>query len=181
MMTSNEVEAAGLVMVNPLLKTWGEVYDTNKMPQNIKRQKTLGDRIIAHPSGVLITVEIKTEQRETGNLFLETWSNRTSDERYKKRGWFDTLETDLIVFVFLDTCKAYRLDFPKLRLWWESEANWNKYRWAQAGASWRGEQKNNTWGHPVPIADLRGVSSLNFQEYNLKDYDPITGNGPYLF
>jgi hypothetical protein len=66
-------------------------------------------------------IELKAEQRTTGNLFIEEFSNYAPGEyaptglSRTTLGWFLTLKADLVIYHFLDTDKVYKLDLKELQ------------------------------------------------------------------
>jgi hypothetical protein len=101
----------------------------------------------------LLTLEVKTERKHTGNLFIETWSNKTPDAEWRRDGWILTLSTDLIAFAFLDVEAFYLIDFRALRDWCLDGAMY-LYPERSPAASLEGRQKNHTIGHIVPVREV---------------------------
>lgn len=86
--------------------------------------QTRGVDFVWHADEGHFSVEVKTEEKTTGNLFLETISNCTTGEA----GWLFTSEADLVAYGFLDgprwllfpllplrECIARRPDLPTRR------------------------------------------------------------------
>jgi hypothetical protein len=126
------------------------VYGSTKAQE---LQQGHGDFICYTTDGKLITVDVKVEVSERhGNLFLETFSNRS---RFN-RGWLDKVSITYLVYYFLDTGSLYVINFRKLREWafgaggragriYEyPEKPQNKYK-----------QNNDTYGRCVPIRIIR--------------------------
>lgn len=88
----------------------------------------------------------KTEDY-SGNLFIESWSNR----KIYRRGWFYTSKADLIDYCFIEDKISYLFQLDELRDWLICEnaiktfieVEQNKY-----------EQNNDTWGYLVSIDKL---------------------------
>ena len=143
----------------------------DKGPQAKRLQEEIGD-VIANVggNGRAVTIELKAEEKDTGNLFLETWSNRNLDnrlshaERGSNMGWFFKTKADLLWYYFLQTDRLIICDLFTLKrillapverkgrglepwplLGWE-EKRQNKY-----------EQLNDTWGVCAPITALQKV------------------------
>lgn len=127
-------------------------------------QKKHGDCMIETNSGYMQFIEFKVENKTTGNLFLEVWSNKSR----RTTGWMFHLNTDYLFYYFLDSRKLYVFDFDELALWAfgsrEQKANIWRYREVPQSAY---SQKNDTWGRIVPIQAL--VDSLNVREYQLEE------------
>lgn len=149
------------------MRSWGRVFDTNRMMRSEVRQRSIGDFIIAPDAAPAWCQEVKTEQVHTGNLFLESWSNRTPDDAYRRQGWMETLDADRILFVFLDQSRAYQLDFPALQKWMRYEMEYRRCQCRQSGMSERGEQRNSTWGYCAPLCYLAEFPHLNLTAYQL--------------
>lgn len=112
-------------------------------------QKTYGDALMNTPDGSLWAVEFKVERRFTGNFFIETWSNRS---RFT-RGWLDHLNTNVLLYYFLDVGRLYSIDFPKLKRWafGHAEGAGRLYSFREVKQK-RHDQINDTWGRVVPVA-----------------------------
>jgi hypothetical protein len=94
------------------------------------------------------TVELKVEVKNPyGNLFLETWSNK----KWDNPGWFYKSHADLLLYVFLESKEVYLGSLDKIRGWAYKE-NWET-RWKEKKQG-KYQQKNDTWGRPVPIRNL---------------------------
>lgn len=146
------IESLGMEILDPYLSRLcnGRFVITAKGPLSKHLQETLGD-VIANSRGLCIAVEIKIEQRKTGNLFLETWSNKVFDEK-QNQGWMFKLIADRLWYYFLDTDELYILDFRKLKEW-AFGGNGQLYKYPEKEQS-KYTQHNKTAGRLVPIADL---------------------------
>ncbi len=163
-MTSSEVERLGIELAMPLLEQWAGgrkelIIDTRRMEQREHRQRTIGDYILPACDSFTSCWEVKAEQEFTGNLFIETWSNRTTatgDDGTPmwRKGWIETLETDYMLFVFLNVRGAFKVPFIYLQRWFLHKGNFVNYREVEVKKSREQEQRNKTWGCPVPIADM---------------------------
>lgn len=128
-------------------------------------QRTLGDMLIqSSRNRELVCVEVKTERRWTGNIFLETWSNLSGEEGRLKPGWLCTLDSDWIAFLFLDTGALYLCDFGELKEWALPERVFAYPEREQRQHA----QLNRTVGHIVPIADL-GAVLTSWRAYRVPD------------
>jgi hypothetical protein len=146
------IEERSMVIIRPFIEQHafnGQYVITSKGPLARDLQKSAGDFLINKGDARTIWgLELKTEEsKRYGNFFLETWSNL---ERYTP-GWMVTLNTDTLLYHFLDDDELYVIPFPKLRAWAFKkgriydfpERAQNKYT-----------QKNDTWGRCVPVALL---------------------------
>lgn len=121
-------------------------------------QCSVGDALAHTKEGPISGIEFKTEVRWTGNLFLETWSNKHWDTP----GWLRTLDADLLFYLFTEKKVLYSVRFQDLKAWAypngsdESEA-FRSY--AEKRQSKR-DQPNDTWGRCVPIAVLEKEAGL---------------------
>lgn len=155
------VEAEGMVRLRPYLREMsheGRFVLTSKGTLSKRLQESVGDVLLADGPDTCWSVEIKTEREYTGNLFIETWSNRnladrkSHAERGSNVGWIYKMVADRLFCFFLDTGHLIDIDlfslqqwaFCKQRLWAFREAGQGRYR-----------QKNDTYGRLVPIATLR--------------------------
>ncbi|MHC4621546.1 MAG: hypothetical protein ACYTEQ_27710 [Planctomycetota bacterium] len=114
--------------------------------------------------GGIIAIEGKAERDYTGNLFLETWSNR----KWWRLGWMFTLDCDVLLYHFLTSDKGQRLyhvAMNDLRKWAFVQM---RDRGDRLGRVWdyraakqkRYAQLNDTWGRVVPIQDLKREAGL---------------------
>jgi hypothetical protein len=124
------------------------------------RQFTHGD--IETESGF---IEAKNETKWTGNLFIETWSNKP-----KRRGWlFNLTHCDMLFYFFGDKRnRVHILDMQKLRRTFIDGEDINKV--AVISSKSYGEiqqkkhhQKNDTWGLLVKEEWLisKGIGELH--------------------
>jgi hypothetical protein len=115
--------------------------------------------------GKEIRVELKCERRHTGNLFLETWSNKAFSRA--RDGWMFTCKSDLLWYFFRDTLDLYAVDFPRLWEWAfgpPDRGGGNIYRHPERHTVC--DQKNHTWGHCVPVNVL--VAQCGMERVSLK-------------
>lgn len=137
-------------------------------------QETAGDVMVNTPDGRLWTVELKTERKWTGNLFLETWSNRNLNVKAdhamygSNPGWLAKLRADLLLYYFLDADILISLDLFELKRWAfgylenSEHVAGNLYRCNGSGEQEFRErpqgvyrQANDTWGRLVPVRTLQ--------------------------
>lgn len=171
------VERVGFERLRPYLD---EISDgrwvlVNKGPHARRLQEELGDVLANLPAagrplsgptdelGRLVSIELKTERRHTGNLFLETWSNRNlSDaashaERGSNPGWLFKSRADVLLYYFLDKDVLCVAGMLALQRWAFRLAGKNdpwpalKYPEMKQGAY---QQANDTHGVVIPISDL---------------------------
>lgn len=174
---SRGVEAEGWAVLKPYIdeRTDGRYVLTGKGTLARWLQESAGDVITNTQDGRMWTIELKTERKWTGNLFLETWSNRNLDNRNNhgnagsNPGWLAKLRADLLLYYFLDADVLVSIDLFQLKRWAfgyvenDDVINGNLYRhrWdASANACvpvFRERrqgvyvQANDTWGRIVPI------------------------------
>jgi hypothetical protein len=161
---ANAVEARAWVIIHPFIQAKahnGMMVWPNDSPAGIAIQKSHGDIIMQTSEREVSTIELKAEEEFTGNLFLETWSNKnlcsqkSHAERGSEPGWLVKSRADLLLYYFLDTddlfvCKMLALqrwafgDGKPGKVWGFQEVRQNKY-----------VQKNDTWGHLVSIDLLK--------------------------
>jgi hypothetical protein len=136
----------------------------NKGPLARVLQETVGDAIFNAKDGSTRSVEIKIEERHTGNLFLEVWSNRNLDDRVNhmrlgsNTGWLFKCVADLLFYYFLENDHLYILDLVRLKRWafvkpGERGTAGRVWDFAEVPQAKRG-QMNDTWGRLVPLEVL---------------------------
>lgn len=108
-------------------------------------QKVCGDWLVKR-RGRVKYIELKAELNATGNLFIETWSNKAR----RTFGWFHYCQADWLWYYFVDDKHLYIFAMQELREWARSDLF--KYREVPQR---KYEQRNDTWGHLVPIAVLQ--------------------------
>jgi len=160
---SQSIEQRGNRILLPYLleKSDGLVL-TNKGTLAKWLQESVGD-VLLNLHERLYAVELKCEQKATGNLFLEVWSNRNlecrSSHAYRGQtpGWMFKSRADQLLTYFLDTDQLYSVDLFDLKQWFFGSGK-------KAGAihsqqflprRTRCDQLNDTWGSCVPIEVLR--------------------------
>lgn len=132
-----------------------ELIDTSKMESvSEPMQKYFGDFLIQFPNGGrAFGVEVKTERKWTGNLYLETWSNKAFGRQTE--GWMVCLRSQWLLYVFLGPpVRLYSVNFPTLWTWFfgGEGARGAADRLAErlTGAT----QPNKTHGRLAPIRTL---------------------------
>lgn len=160
------VEDRSWEVLEPYLKTRafdGRFVRTAKGPLSLELQKSVGDVLVNSDRLSVTGIEVKAEERYTGNLFLERWSNRSCFTP----GWFETLRTDLLWCHFLDKDVVYEIGFQRLRQWlyWHTGRGHPKCHTFVLAKQGKYEQKNDTWGYLVPVRELRD-SSLIRREFH---------------
>jgi len=131
----------------------GRYVTTNKGRLARELQKSVGDVLMNRHNGDVVAIEIKAEEsNQHGNLFIETWSNKS---RFTL-GWVYTLNADILLYHFIAQDELYVIDFQKLRTWLfadrDGKPNIDRYREA---AQAKRDQLNDTWGRCVRIADIK--------------------------
>ena len=152
---ASEIEALAKRELLPWLNMRCEsVEDTG---DNLWLQKIVGDFIV-QIEGRKRGVELKAEARHTGNLYLETWSNRPA----LTFGWLWTSRAHWLMYYFADNRILYVIDLPALQQW---AVEGNIYRYAEKSQS-KYDQLNFTWGRIVPVADIpkRFIKAINAEQ-----------------
>ena len=111
-------------------------------------QKICGDFIVVQENRKR-GVELKAEQKYTGNVYLETWSNRPEFTF----GWLWTSRAHWLMYYFADNRQLFVFDLPALQAWAVEGA---VYKYAEKPQS-KYDQLNYTWGRVVPIADIKAA------------------------
>lgn len=176
---AKEIEAKGLRILEPLIayESDGRYVLTDKGRLSREMQLKFGD-VVSRKDGNMVWAEIKTEEHKCvphwqrllsperqGNLFLEEFSNLS---RYT-RGWLDHLNTDRLLYYFLEEDYLYALDFPKLKHWAlcapcltytdskkqaEEQGYFGRMYDYPRKKQRKRDQLNDTWGRVVPINHL---------------------------
>ena len=139
------VEADSFKYVVPLLQSWGTV--TQFGPNDPR-----GDFLVVKKGGSKFSIEVKAEDKHTGNLFIEEWSNRTS----KRLGWLNTLTTDFLIYGFLDNETFYCMRFETLKTWMDK----NRHTMTLTEQT-QHYQDNDTWGYLVNVERLKSVGVIS--------------------
>lgn len=152
---ASEIEAKSWEILRPFIEFRaynGRFVRTVKGRLAKELQKSVGDVLYNSDDATVHAVEIKAEQKWTGRLFLERWSNRS---RFTP-GWIETLNCDLLLCHFLDQDRLLALNFPNLRKWLYHCDRWQKPKaslYPQTSQT-AYAQLNDTWGYVVPVSDL---------------------------
>jgi len=179
------VEQHGLSSLLPYLESraWrGQVIQVCKGPLARHFQRTFGDLLIATGPGGVASVEIKVQRRWTGNLFLETWSNRNLGdrgshvERGSTPGWMITCRADVVGFHFLDADTVLFLPLFRLQQWafGAGEQLGRIYDFPER-CQRRYVQPNDSWGRIVPVDVLArevGAKRVSLRQGDLWDQLP---------
>lgn len=157
------VEAEGFMRLRPFLEDSADgnsIVVTNKGRMAPFLQEVVGD-VIMNRRGLVWSIELKTERRHTGNLFLETWSNRNLDDPHNHAmvgsnpGWLLKSRADLFMYYFLDADALYVLSGLALQRWAFGfggvEGRIYSYPEVKQG---KYIQANDTYGRLAPIAVL---------------------------
>jgi hypothetical protein len=154
---ASSVERRGLDVILPYLRSKafdGQVIHIAKGPLAASLQRTVGDVLMSTDGETVCAVEIKVEQRWTGNLFLETWSNRNLEskaahaQRGATPGWLVTSRADVLLYFFLDVQSGVLVPVFRLKRW--AFAAGAIYEWPELRQA-RYMQANDTWGRCVPV------------------------------
>jgi hypothetical protein len=157
------VEHRGLAVLLPYLEEKayrGRLVSTAKGPLSRTLQKSFGDFFMNVDAETVRSLEIKVERQWTGNVFLETWSNRNLEdpnahyEHGSTPGWLVTSRADLLLFYFLDTDDLVTVPLLRLKRWaFGSGPQGGVYAWPEKRQGRYG-QANDTWGRCVPVEHL---------------------------
>lgn len=167
--SARTVEAQSLAILRPFIREYSEsgFVLIEKSPLARSLQETIGDILFNHKKmGRMVSVELKAEQKHTGNLFLETWSNLnvandvSFEERGSNPGWLIKLHPTLLFYHFLDVDRLYVFRFHRLAQWafgLRSKSNpdgASRIHDFREVAQAKYQQKNRTVGHLVPVSVL---------------------------
>ena len=162
----NKIGMKGEAVIDFLLRRYyNRVEETEK---NIEKQLELADFVIPQSESLGIKreiIEVKTEEKWTGNLFFETVSNEGID----RAGWAFTSTADTFYYLFWDKAIAYRIpDFQAVM--WNFDYCKNSF---PERPHCKRIQHNKSKGKLVPIEwvmECYGASSFSFQKAKDKLY-----------
>lgn len=167
---ASSVEMAGMARLLPFLteKAYcGRLVRTAKGPLAKEIQASFGDLIMNTDEEIICSIEVKIEQRWTGNLFLETWSNRNLEaresqaERGSKPGWMVSQRADLLLYYFMDSDDLLVVPLFRLKRWafGYGTTPGRIYQYPER-AQGKYNQMNDTWGRCVPVSILEKETKL---------------------
>jgi hypothetical protein len=174
---SSETEKRGMQLIR---ECFGLIYPQLVMrevhgsdPTAIFLQKHLGDIIWfnADPSehSGFSFAEVKVEERYTGNLFVETWSNWADEPEKLNPGWSVKVAGHWLFYVFLDRNIIYMLPrHETLRFVWKHHEKFPERTQGKA------HQKNKTRGVLVPIEILRDQMAIGGTTLQCFDMNAIS-------
>ncbi len=156
------IETRASELIIPFIQSMshgGRYVLTNKGNLSKDLQKIVGDALINSGDGKIWGIEYKAEERNIhNNFFLETWSNLS---RFTP-GWMFNLNTDILLYLFLEEKDLYSLNFKNLRTW--AFVNRRIYAFPEKQQG-KYAQRNDTWGRCVPIDVIK--NEVGFNLYNL--------------
>lgn len=167
---AGETLALEMLRYRKFLHPGSKPVDTNRFHNAELRQRTLGDFVCTWHDGRHVCLEVKTEARHTGNVFLEEWSNQTRRPKFRKRGWLYTSQADFYVCVFLDISVAYVMRMDDLQRWALKDENTFDYGSVVVNRSLNNEQRNRTRGWLVPWAAL---TAPRISKKNRRSSEPV--------
>jgi len=174
---NKETERKALKKLMPLLdvRSDGAWVPTEKGPLARFLQHTVGDALTSIYQGegqepMLVAVEIKGVEAAYdpkgvngyGSLFLEVWSNRNLEdeasfyERGMKPGWMQTLRTDVLLYLYLQSDDLVIIPWLKLLRWFWCDSNLNLTTALRPQR--KTDQLNETLGCLVPVKTLKRVA-----------------------
>lgn len=158
------------------------VIEKGALAQVLQRQ--FGDVFLnSARTGALVGLELKAEERHTGNLFVETQSNRNSTdarsfmERGATAGWLYTLRTDFLLYHFLDLNVAYLLPFFGLYRWCVGVGpfDYGNLDRCKCATQRKYDQLNESVGRLVPV---RALAEANLVTTFYPDRPETWNGGP---
>lgn len=126
----------------------GRVVRTDKGRLSVMLQRSAGDILFNSDRRTVLSIEVKTEAKQSANLFLETYSN--ADGQTPRRGWLHTLDADWLFYYFADIDLLCIVDFQRLKRWATPETLARFDEREQKKTT----QHNRTVGRLVPILIL---------------------------
>lgn len=157
-----DTERRSLEILRPFImqRTFGGQYVLIEKGRLAKEmQAVYGDVLFNDKKGRIQSVEIKAEENNSENLFIETWSNRS---RWNL-GWLYKLNVDFILYHFMNSDTLYTMHFPELRNWLFTHESGDRPQISAypQKVQKRHIQMNDTWGAIIPVSHIRvGVKSF---------------------
>ena len=142
--TCQELEAKSIKRLLPMISNR---FDEIEPIESKLAQRYLGDYLAVKNDKAYI-LEFKAEEKHTGNLFIEIWSNEGVNQ-----GWFRKCRADYIIYHFLDNGKVYLIDLPEFKKQL-IESNHRQVKQAKH------DQKNVSVGLLVPVSEYSSVRKL---------------------
>jgi hypothetical protein len=163
--TASLVEQRGLAILLPYLEERafkGRIVSTARGTLARTLQQDFGGYLLNTDDRTVWAVEIKIEQVWTGDLFLETWSNRNLESKVTHAklgstpGWLIKTRADMLLCYFLDTVDLVTVPVFRLKQWaFGSGEEGGIYRFLEKRQG-RYAQANDSWGRCVPV-DVLGA------------------------
>ena len=161
---ASRVETEGMARLMPFIEErayQGRFIKTAKGALSKALQAEFGDVLMNTDADTVYGVEVKIEQKWTGNLFLETWSNRNLEskqahgERGQKPGWLISQRADLLFYYFLDVDALLVIPVFALKQWafGTGDTPGHIYAWKEVRQG-KYAQRNDTWGRLVNVDAL---------------------------
>jgi hypothetical protein len=150
---ANGVAAESWKILQPLIESRayeGRYVVTAKGRLAKELQCSVGDLLFNSDAETVWGVELKAERRASRNFFLEVWSNRKTF----RPGWMWTLNTDLLLYHFIEPDDLYCIDFRRLKQWFHGCDHLGRPPSSQYDYAIQSEyaQQNETVGALVRIA-----------------------------
>ena len=157
-------EEKGMIILRPFLGTYsddGRFVIIKNGPHAEDMQQSIGD-VFVNRNNEFLSVEIKVEEKHTGWLFLEIWSNRNLDfikdhaKFGSNLGWMFKCRADFLFYYFLDLDILYVVNLFELKRWafGYGEEPGNIYKYVEKRQN-KTKQLNDSWGRAVNISDIR--------------------------
>lgn len=158
---SLKTEADGQGVLHDWLRHCCNATVVINAPAHFGRElQQFGDMVVqwdGHKEKPIKYIELKIENKYTGNLFVETWSNKAR----KTPGWIINTKAEHLFYYFISNDTLISLDMMELKDFIyqvdsSGKVNAYKYREVKQGKC---QQMNDTWGLLVPIDDLKDLPS----------------------
>lgn len=161
-MNTCKVEAEAIPQILTFLQRWVQRVDSTDKDAFL--QAIWGDFTV-YLNGLPYGIELKVEQsNKWSNFYLETWSNR----EWFTLGWLYKLQADTLLYFFIEQKTLYSIRVPALKQWafGVGDGQGNIYKYPERKQS-KYNQKNDTWGRCVPIAELQKALGDDIKYYQL--------------
>jgi hypothetical protein len=180
------IEAKSLALLTPFLQEKahkGQFVLCLKGALAKALQETAGDALFNTADGTVWSVELKADDTDYPNLFLETFSNKNLDSplnhsgRGSRAGWLITQGADILLYHRLQFDELLAIPMLRLKRWalgHEGEPA-RIYGFPEKRQGQRA-QLNDTWGRCVPIAVIErevGLRRFSVKQLTLWDQGDV--------
>lgn len=146
-MTANEIERVGMRKFEDYI---GGIGGWDYRFTTTREEQIRGiDYYIDGPNIKNIELELKTESKYTGNLFLEVWADAMANP--PQPGWLMTINPEILGCLFLDINRLYLMNFRDLKGWYFGSGRFVTAKRVKVSAH---NTRKYTIGHIITIREV---------------------------